>query len=262
MRVDRVDRGNVGGGGVADRDHRRIIANLLGALAALALGPTAAIAAADLERVEVLVTRGTNEFRAEQGLGRLEPQAALERAASEFAAYMARTDRYGHAADGNQPADRAQAKGYQYCWVAENISYQFSSAPFGTEELARRFVEGWKNSPGHRRNMVDPDAVHMANAVARSPSSGKYYGVQMFGRPRSSSIEFRVSNVARSPVRYRLGDEEFSLRTLQERVHTVCTPPVVTFVDAGNREGRTFRPSNGERLRVEGDRRLVVRSGR
>jgi hypothetical protein len=173
---------------------------------------------------------------------------------------MARTDEYGHAADGNQPADRAQARGYKYCWVAENISYQFSSESFGTEELARRFVEGWKNSPGHRRNMVEPNAVHMANAVARSSRTGRYYGVQMFGRPRSSSIEFRVSNVAREAVRYRLGEEEFSLRTGQERVHTVCTPPVVTFVDAGSKEGRTFRPSHGERLRVEGDRRLVVRS--
>lgn len=226
----------------------------------LALGPAAAVAAPDLERVEATITRRTNEFRVEQKLGRLEPDAALDRAASEFAAYMARTDRYGHAADGNQPADRAQARGYGYCWVAENISYQFSSEDFGTDELARRFVEGWKNSPGHRRNMVDPHAVHMANAVARSPRSGRYYGVQMFGRPRAASIEFRVANVARDSVRYRLGDQEFSLRTHQERVHTVCAPPVVTFLDAGSKEGRTFRPSDGERLRVEGDRRLVVRT--
>jgi hypothetical protein len=219
-------------------------------------------AAADLEQAERLIARRTNEFRAENGLARLEPDAALVRAAEGFAQYMARTDRYGHAADGTQPAERAQARGYDYCLVSENISYQFSSEGFGTEELARRFVEGWKSSPGHRRNMLEPDVVHMAAAVARSAQTGRYYGVQMFGRPRSRSIEFHVRNVARAVVRYRLGDEEFSLGTGQERVHTVCKPPVVTFPGAANAEGRVFRPSNGERLRIEGDKRPVVRSER
>jgi hypothetical protein len=175
---------------------------------------------------------------------------------------MARTDRYGHAADGNQPAERAQARGYAYCLVSENISYQFNSEGFGTEELARRFVEGWKNSPGHRRNMLEPNVIHMATAVARSPQSGRFYGVQMFGRPRDRSIEFHVRNLARATIRYRVESEDFSLGTGQERVHTVCKPPTVSFPDAASAEGRTFRPSNGERLRIEGDKRHGVRSER
>ena len=232
------------------------------ALAWLLLGAQAARADPDLAQVERLIDRRTNEFRAQQGLARLEPDAALGRAAQGFADFMARTDRYGHSADGKQPSDRAHARGYDYCLVSENISYQFSTERFGTEDLARRYVEGWKESPGHRRNMLEPDAVHMASAVAHSSRTGRYYAVQMFGRPRSSSIEFRVANTSRAAVRYRVGSEEFALKASQERTHTLCVPKPVTFPGIGNAEGRTFRPSDGERLRIEGDKRPVVRSDR
>jgi uncharacterized protein YkwD len=230
------------------------------AMASVLAAHAVAAATADLEQAERLIASHTNEFRAQSGLSRLERDAALASAAGNFARYMARTDNYGHAADGNQPSERAQARGYDYCLVSENISYQFSTDGFATDELARRFVEGWKGSPGHRRNMLEPDAVHMAAAVARSARTGRYYGVQMFGRPRERSVEFRVRNAAQAAVRYRVGTEDFSLRSGQERVHTVCKPPSVTFPDAANAEGRTFRPSNGERLRIEGGKRLVVRS--
>jgi uncharacterized protein YkwD len=113
-------------------------------LAALAWLPGEATAAPDLERVAASIGRRTNDFRAELGLGRLEANAALDRAAQDFADYMARTDRYGHTADGKEPSDRAQARGYRFCLVSENIAYQFSSEPYGTEDLARRYVEGWK----------------------------------------------------------------------------------------------------------------------
>lgn len=237
----------------------RIIARAFLFVAPLLAALAAAAATADLGEAGLSIARRTNDFRAENGLPRLQPSGPLERAAEGFAQYMASTDRYGHAADGSQPAERAQARGYEYCLVSENISYQFHSDGFATEELARRFVEGWKSSPGHRRNMLAPDVVHMATAVARSARTGRYYGVQMFGRPRDRSIEFRIASVARGPVRYRIDAEDFTLGSGQERVHTVCKPPTVTFEDAVNVEGRTFRPSNGDRLRVEGDRRLVVR---
>ena len=213
----------------------------------------------DLAEAERLIAGRTNEFRAEQGLARLEPNAPLAQAAQAFADYMARTDKYGHAADGRQPSDRAEARGYRYCSVAENISYQYSSESFATEELARRFVEGWKDSPGHRKNMVNPHAVHMANALAQSAKTRRFYAVQMFGRPRESSIEFAIANRAKTQVRYRLGEESYSLSAGQARVHTVCLPPEVTFLNA---EGGPVRPQPGERLRVEGDRRLVVRVDR
>lgn len=210
----------------------------------------------DLVEAEGLIVHLTNAFRAEQGLPGVESDAALASAAQEFAFYMSRNDRYGHSADGRQPADRAEARGYRFCSVAENISYWFSTEPITTEELARRFVEGWKNSPGHRRNMVDPDVVHMAAGVGQSVRTGRIYAVQLFGRPRAASIEFGIANRSRTQVRYRVREESYTLAAGQERIHTVCAPPEVTFVNA---EGGPVKPKAGERLRVEGDRRLVVR---
>ena len=87
--------------------------------------------------------------------------------AQAFADYMARTDRYGHTADGNQPSDRAKARGYDYCIVLENIAYAFNSEGFTGEKLAGQFVTGWQNSPGHRRNMLDPDVTETGVAVLK-----------------------------------------------------------------------------------------------
>src|SRR5207253_2501467 len=122
------------------------------------------------------------------------PNRALADTARDFAEFMARTDRYGHEADGQQPSQRATAHGYGYCMVAENIAFQYSSAGFRSGELARRFVEGWKQSPGHRHNMLEPDATETGVAVAQSPKSGRYYAVQMFGRPQALRVAFRIAN--------------------------------------------------------------------
>jgi uncharacterized protein YkwD len=139
----------------------------------------------DIPQAERLVVEQTNRFRHEQGLAPVKPDRGLEKAAHEFADYMARTGRYGHEADGRKPGDRARAAGYDYCLVAENIAYVYNSRGFRLPELVSEFVEGWKNSPQHRHNMLEPSADDTAVAVARSERSGRYYAVQMFGRAKS-----------------------------------------------------------------------------
>jgi uncharacterized protein YkwD len=153
--------------------------------AALVSGPALA-QRPDLDAVEQLIVEATNEFRRGEGLRTVTTSPVLARTVRDFADFIARTDRYGHEADGKQPSDRARAHGYDYCLVSENIAYQYNSAGFRTAALARDFVEGWKQSPQHRKNMLEPDAVDTAVAVARSDRSGKYYAVQMFGRAKSS----------------------------------------------------------------------------
>jgi len=138
----------------------------------------------DMAQVAGLVVEGTNRFRHDHGLTSVTPERRLASAAREFAAYMAQTDRLDHAADGRQPWGRAKAQGYDYCLVAENIAYQFDSRGFATAQLAHELVAGWERSPGHRKNMLEREAVDTAVAVARSPRTGRYYAVQMFGRPR------------------------------------------------------------------------------
>ena len=220
------------------------------AFIAVALAQARAAAGPDLPAVERLVVEGTNELRREHGLDALAANASLQRAARYFADYMARTDRYGHQADGAEPAERAARFGYEWCQVSENISYQYTSATFGTTELAGRYVEGWKRSPGHRKNMLDGDDVHTALAVARSGKTGRYYAVQLFGRPRSLSIEFHVTNRTRGTVGYRLGERSYSLEPRSTRVHQQCASEDLTLRSAAAKGRSTARPKDGDRVEV------------
>ena len=157
-------------------------------LAALAFSVAAAAGAKepDLGEAAQAIVVGTNALRREHGLDRVEVAPRLAETARDFATFLARTDLFDHTADGRHPEDRAKSHGYDYCLVSENIAYEFHSRGFATAELARAFVEGWRNSRGHRRNMLDRDATETGVALARSSRTGRYYGVQMFGRPRAA----------------------------------------------------------------------------
>jgi uncharacterized protein YkwD len=210
-------------------------------------------ARADVEKVTAQIVERTNAFRKEEGRAKVEVNQKLSKAAHYFADFMARNDRYGHSADGNQPAGRAKKYGYDYCIVLENIAYQYNSKDFETEALAKAFVEAWKKSPGHRKNMLDPDVTHTGVAVARSEKTGFYYAVQMFGRPHSLAIEFEISNRTEAEVSYRIGEETFRLFPRYTRTHTRCRPPVVTVELPGEKGGRkTLKPASGDHFVVAG----------
>jgi uncharacterized protein YkwD len=213
----------------------------------------------NLARAEEEIIHRTNEFRGRKGLGELDVNAELAEAARSFAHYMARTDQYGHTADGKQPAERAVAQGYDYCIVSENIAYQFSSVGFTTAELAQRFFTGWKESPEHRKNILDADVVDTGVAVAQSSRTGKYYAVQLFGRPRSMEIVFKVSNRTADTVRYRVEEESFSLPPRSTRTHRHCRAPALALqsadtAGAGTRSGgRVLHPRDGTHYEIRTD---------
>jgi uncharacterized protein YkwD len=221
-------------------------------VAILSCPATALAQRADLGSTERLVVEATNEFRREEGVGAVKPNPALAKAAQDFADYMARTDRYGHNADGRDPADRARSHGYDYCLVAENIAYLYRSAGLRTAELAGGIVEGWKHSPEHRKNMLEAAATDTAVAVARSDRSGRYYAVQMFGRPKSERIEFRITNAAPQTVSYRIAGQEYSLRAREGRIHGLCGPDDLTLHAGAGASARStqVRPNRGDRLVV------------
>ena len=166
---------------------------------------------------------------------------------------MARTDRYCHEADGRQPSQRATAHGYGYCLVSENIAYEYSSIGFRSADLATRFVDAWKRSPGHRRNMLEPDATETAVAVAQSPRTGRYYAVQMFGRPQSMRIAFRIANRSTASLRYELGGEHYQLPPRVTRTHEQCRSEVLTLQLPGEDHATRIEPRNGERYAIERD---------
>jgi uncharacterized protein YkwD len=189
----------------------------------------------------------TNEFRRQQNLEVLGPSPQLASAARYFADFMARNGKYGHSADGSEPAARAKRFGYDYCIVAENIAYTFTSEGTSTIELANRLFKGWQNSPEHRENMLNPHVTETAVAVAHSPKIDYYYAVQLFGRPKSRSIEFKVANRTGVAVEYALDGQTFQLPTRATSTHQVCKRAVLEF------RGKTLQPVNGQQLVIVND---------
>jgi uncharacterized protein YkwD len=176
---------------------------------------------ADLAGTGALIVQQTNRFRKEMGRDAVATNPVLTQAATDFAKFMAKTNKFGHTADGNQPNVRARQQGYDSCLIAENIAVEFSSRGFTTNALASKFVQGWKHSPGHRKNMLDPDVLETGVGVAQS-ETGYYYAVQMFGRPRSKKLTFRVANKSGTTVEYWLGDRSFKLPPDYTETHTLC----------------------------------------
>jgi uncharacterized protein YkwD len=180
--------------------------------------------AADAAEVAQVIVERTDAFRASQGLGALRPSDALAKAALEFARFMARSGQVSHTADGRQPGDRAAAAGYASCIVAENLASRYRSDGYPTAPpLAEAFLADWQDSPGHRRNLADPDVTEIGVGVVRD-ASDRWYAVQLFGRPRDAALRFSVQNRTSRPIHYRAADQAFSLAPGATRTHMVCRP--------------------------------------
>jgi uncharacterized protein YkwD len=205
----------------------------------------------DLDQAARLIIEQTNGFRRDEKRLPLKTSPPLEATARDFAAFMARTDKYAHDADGNHPEDRVKQHGYEYCIVAENIAYEFNSGGFETAELARKLMEGWKNSPGHRKNLLHPDLMELGVALAHSEHSGKYYAVQVFGRPKSAEITFQIVNNSGAKISYKLDGESEILEPRLRRTLQVCSPLTLSF--PATAEGglpQSFRPAKGDQFLV------------
>jgi Cysteine-rich secretory protein family len=198
------------------------------------------------------VLEETNRFRATERLAPVVSSRELAAAAQTFAHFMAKTAKYGHTADGRQPAERASAHGYDYCIVSENLAYLYRSAGYDAASLAADMVEGWKKSPEHRKSMLDPAVTQTGVGIAQD-EKGRYYGVQMFGRPKASAIRFSVQNRAAREIEYRMGERRFSLPPRAERSHSVCRPLGITIGSFSARpsDGATYIVTGGLEVSVQ-----------
>src|SRR4051812_8958922 len=184
---------------------------------------------ADVAKVTALIVERTNDFRKAEKREPVKTNPDLTKTAEYFAKFMAKTGKYGHEADGSKPAERATKHGYEYCIVLENIAYQYNSEGFTTEALATGLVKGWQDSPGHRKNMLDPDVTETGVAVARSEKTGYYYAVQMFGRPKSLAVVFKIVNHTDAALEYTIGEDKYTLEPRYTQTHTRCRAGEVTF---------------------------------
>ena len=221
----------------------------------------------DIPRTEIAIIEMTNTFRREQKLSQLKRNKDLDTTAKLFAEYLARTGRFAHEADGRQPSDRAKASGYKFCMLAENLASHLDSRGFSSTGLANAAVEGWKNSPGHRKNMVQPHVTEIGVGVARAPDSDpKFLSVQLFGRPDQLRYHFKIDNKSGVAVSYSALGHSHTLEPRVITTHTACEPGAIVFERAGNwltgtkidakfeaRDGALFTLTTGPDKRIKVD---------
>jgi uncharacterized protein YkwD len=166
---------------------RTIIGCLAISASAAAVAPSqeeSSGARSHLREAAGLIVKATNALRADDELPGYAENASLQKAADRFARFLAEAEEFSHTADGQEPIDRARENGYEPQTIAENIAWQQSSRPLKAQDLAERFMEGWKQSEDHRRNMLEPDMTEIGVAIAYNDKTNQYYAVQMFGRPQ------------------------------------------------------------------------------
>ena len=215
----------------------------------------------DLGAVADLLVQRVNSFRKREKLPGVEVNPRLVATARDFAEYKARTDRFGHTADGAEPGSRATAQGYEFGLLSENLACCFHPDGFTSEALGRKLDELWKGSPGHRANMLDPDVTEAGMAVARGEASGYYYAVQLFGRPASRSVRVEVVNRTEAPLAYRFAGQPFSLPPNEGTIHEQGRPTELVFefrVD-GKPETRSTRILEGKTRIIAAEREGWVR---
>lgn len=137
---------------------------LAGLLATACAGGPEAVAEGGASRMAVgYVT----DIRQSNGLASLVPDSVLERAALEQARYMARSDRMTHSTGWGRGFSTRMKKNGINGVAAENLAH-------GRMEPAKVFSM-WMNSPGHRRNMLEPRIKRFGLAYATDGKSDRRY---------------------------------------------------------------------------------------
>lgn len=123
-----------------------IVAGPMNVSAAATMGPSSTM---EVRSTNSFTTR-LNAFRAENGIAAVRQSTALTRAAQAHAEDMTRRSYFSHRSPGGPNGtgliDRARSAGCNVQSVSENIAS-------GQQDEAA-VLTAWKNSPGHRRNML------------------------------------------------------------------------------------------------------------
>ncbi|WP_072370861.1 CAP domain-containing protein [Hyphomicrobium sp. NDB2Meth4] len=118
-----------------------------------------------------------NQYRRDKGLKPLKLNAELTEAAKAHSRDLAKWDRISHyGSDGSNPWDRVKRTGYHARLAAENV---------GTGQVNfTEVMRGWKESPGHNKNLLLPDATHMGIALVQDPRTEfKSFWTLVIGSP-------------------------------------------------------------------------------
>jgi len=143
--------------------------------------PAASTPPVTMSPLEQEVVDLTNQAREQNGLPALEVNSALVASAQIQSTNMAQLNELEHTLPGvADPTlqSRANAVGYNYAWLGENIAFNYPDAP--------SVVNAWMNSPEHRANILNPNYTEIGVSFAWN-SLGQAYATEDFGSQQPGS---------------------------------------------------------------------------
>ncbi|MFO0928634.1 MAG: CAP domain-containing protein [Gemmataceae bacterium] len=176
--------------------------------------------------IETAILDATNAYRAKNDRGKLALDATLAKIAQKHARAMATRDTYGdedkngHILDGKGPADRTKEGGYAYARIAENVGWNKGHA-----DPAATMMQGWIDSPGHRKNLLDEELTEIGIGAAQGTSE-RWYFVQLFGRPQrqQTRVAVTIENRTGETVPLQVGTGKYELGAGYTGTYRVTQP--------------------------------------
>ncbi|MFO7730832.1 MAG: CAP domain-containing protein [Spirochaetia bacterium] len=139
----------------------------------------------ELAAAEQEILRLVNQQRAEHNLPPLYLSTELSQVARDHSTDMAERNFYSHidpqGTTPNQRITRKMGDRYYLEGTAENIAYSERSDGFSSlsqQEIARDFMRGWMNSPGHRANILREGMTHIG--IGLHQQGNRIYATQKF----------------------------------------------------------------------------------
>jgi uncharacterized protein YkwD len=136
------------------------------------------------------VLQAVNHERVQRGMSAVQPDAGLRRLAAGHGNYLVRnvhpakrkpTKEMAHA---NFQERAAQATKEKYRVLSEVVMVGYAG---DLSAVAERTIEGWLNSPSHRRAILHPDRKIMGVAT-RLPADGRYFVVGLLSNERGGKV--------------------------------------------------------------------------
>lgn len=132
-------------------------------------------------QMEAQVRQRINEIRQKQGLSQLRNNEKLARVARNYSQQMAEKNFFSHTSpEGSTMVQRVKSAEIYYLMLGENL-FMCTNVP----QPVPSAVQGWMDSPGHRKNILRPEYRETGIGVWRKGNS--YYITQLF--MRSLSLE-------------------------------------------------------------------------
>ncbi len=124
-----------------------------------------------------------NYFREGHGLNSLKTDTIFQQAARNHALTMKFQDFFAHKnINGETPFERINNIQPKYARrVLENLALH---SPFKPEKLARRVIQGWANSSGHRKNLLTEEIKVSGLGISFDHARNRIYIVHDFGNLR------------------------------------------------------------------------------